>query len=87
MASGAKKTSGFGPVKNTGWHLFGTACMGKDHKKSVVDQNGKLHGTSGLYVFDASVFVSSSCVNPANTIQALSLFLSQKLSNSIKNGY
>lgn len=83
QASGATKTSGFGPIRNTGWHLFGTACMGNDPNRSVVDKNGAIHGLRGGYVFDASVFVTSSCVNPANTIQALSLFLSDKLIKDI----
>lgn len=84
-SSGAKKTSGFGPVRNTGWHLFGTTCMGENPKESVVDSNGAIHGLTGIYVFDASVFVTSSCVNPANTIQALSLYLSDKLDKKIRN--
>ena len=36
-------------VQLKNWLAFIWDCMGKDHKKSVVDQNGKLHG-SGLYV-------------------------------------
>ena len=86
-AAGAKKTSGFGPIRNTGWHLFGTACMGSDPKKSVVDAHGSVHGITGAYVFDASVFPTSSCVNPANTIQALSLYLADKLDKHIKDEY
>jgi choline dehydrogenase-like flavoprotein len=84
-SAGAKKTSGFGPIRNTGWHLFGTTCMGADPKESVVDSNGAVQGLTGVYVFDASVFVTSSCVNPANTIQALSLYLSDKLDDHIRN--
>ena len=86
-AAGAKKTSGFGPIRNTGWHLFGTTCMGSDPKNSVVDANGAVHGITGAYVFDASVFPTSSCVNLANTIQALSLYLSDKLDKHMKNEY
>lgn len=85
VAAGAKKTSGFGPIRNTGWHLFGTTCMGENPNESVVDPNGAIHGLTGAYVFDASVFVTSSCVNPANTIQALSLYLSDKLDEHIRN--
>jgi len=84
-SAGARKTSGFGPVRDTGWHLFGTMRMGEDPRKSVVDPNGAIHGLTGVYVFDASIFVTSSCVNPANTIQALSLYLSDKLDNRIQN--
>lgn len=84
-AAGAKKTSGFGPIRNTGWHLSGTACMGEDPKTSVVDPYGSVHGVKGLHVVDASVFVTSSCVNPASTIQALSLYLTNKIGEGIKS--
>ncbi len=84
-SAGAMKTSGFGPVRNTGWHLFGTACMGENPSQSVVDSRGAVHGLRGVYVFDASVFPSSSCVNPANTIQAVSLYLADKLDRAIRN--
>ncbi|MCW8889582.1 MAG: GMC family oxidoreductase [Sedimenticola sp.] len=87
VSAGAKKTSGFGPIRNTGWHLFGTMCMGSNPKESVVDPNGAVHGLNGAYVFDASVFVTSSCVNPANTIQAVSLYLSDKLDEYIRNAH
>jgi len=74
--AGARSTAAFGPVRESGWHLMGTAGMGIDEKISVVCPRGKVHGTKNLYVVDSSVFVSSSCVNPANTIQAISLYLS-----------
>eukprot|EP01037_Dinobryon_pediforme_P017964 gene17964-18199_t len=72
--AGAKRTYAHGPVRNTGWHVMGTARMGADPASSVVDARGKVHGVDGLYVADSSVFVTSSCVNPANTIQAKLLF-------------
>ena len=85
ITAGARKTSGFGPIRNTGWHLSGTACMGANPNTSVVDPYGGVHGMKGLHVVDASVFVTSSCVNPANTIQALSLYLTSKIDERIKN--
>ena len=86
-AAGAKKSSGFGPIRNTGWHLFGTACMGDDPTTSVVDSFGGVHGVKGLFVVDASVFVTSSCVNPANTIQALSLYLASKIDERMRHAH
>ena len=83
--AGAKKTSGFGPIRNTGWHLFGTTCMGENPNEAVVGACGQVYGLKGAYVFDASIFVTSSCVNPANTIQAVSLYLSDKLDKCIKD--
>ena len=84
-ASGAYKTFGFGPVKNTGWHIHGTCIMGNDPQTSVVDANGKCHDMDNLYIFDSSIFPSSSGVNPASTVQALSLLLSSKLINTLKH--
>ncbi|MFW8642672.1 GMC family oxidoreductase [Rhizobium beringeri] len=74
-AAGAVRSSAYGPVRNTGWHLLGTARMGDDPQHSVVDPSGKVHDTDNLYVIDSSVFVTGSCVNPANTIQAVALLL------------
>lgn len=82
--AGAEKTFGFGPIRNTGWHLYGTICMGDNPNKSVVNGSGKIHNLKGLYVVDSSVFTSSSCVNPANTIQALSLFLTNKIITKLR---
>lgn len=80
MASaGAQKSYAFGPVRNTGWHIMGTARMGKDKLQSVVDSKGACHDVSGLSIADASVFVTGSCVNPANTIQALALYISDQI--------
>jgi len=59
--------------------------MGANPNTSVVDPYGGVHGMKGLHVVDASVFVTSSCVNPANTIQALSLYLTSKIDERIKN--
>ena len=75
IAAGAQKTISFGPVRNTGWHLMGTARMGLDPKKSVVNQFGETHDLEGLYVVDSSVFVTSGGVNPASTLQAIALYI------------
>jgi choline dehydrogenase-like flavoprotein len=79
LAAGAQKVYANGPVRNTGWHVMGTARMGEDPKRSVVNARGKVHGIEGLYVVDSSVFVTSSCVNPANTIQAVALYLADAI--------
>lgn len=80
--AGAKKTYAFGPVRNTGWHLMGTCKMGVDPKNSVVNLMGETHDIKDLYIVDSSCFVTGSCVNPANTIQALALYLTDAI---IKN--
>jgi choline dehydrogenase-like flavoprotein len=80
--AGAKKTYAFGPVRNTGWHLMGTCKMGNDAQTSVVNATGETHDVKDLFVVDSSCFVTGSCVNPANTIQAVALYLTDDI---IKN--
>lgn len=79
MEAGAVRSQAYGPVRNTGWHILGTARMGADPAHSVVDACGKVHDIANLYVVDSSVFVTGSCVNPANTIQAVALMLADKI--------
>jgi len=51
-------------------HQMGTCRMGDDPARSVVDRWCRSHEVPGLYVVDASVFVTSGGLNPALTIQA-----------------
>jgi choline dehydrogenase-like flavoprotein len=44
--------------------------MGSDPKTSVTDAWGRVHGHPGLFVADASVFPTSTKVNPYLTIMA-----------------
>jgi choline dehydrogenase-like flavoprotein len=62
-----------------GAHLMGTARMGRNPEASVVDEWGRTHDVPNLYIFDASVFVTSSAVNPTATICALALRFARKL--------
>ena len=52
---------------------MGTARMGDDPARSVVDRNGQAHDVDNLYVVDGSVFVTGGAVNPTPTIQAIAL--------------
>ena len=56
-----------------GWHLMGTARMGKDPKNSVVNENCQSHDLENLFIVDGSVFVTGGGVNPTPTIQAIAL--------------
>ena len=77
--AGAKRTYAYGPVRNTGWHIMGTCRMGDDPSTSVVDASGNCHDVENLFIADSSVFPTGSCVNPANTIQAVALHIGQQI--------
>ncbi len=58
-------------------HQMGTNRMAINEKEGVVDPHGKVFGTEGLYVSDASVFPSASGVNPMVTNMAISDYISR----------
>jgi glycine/D-amino acid oxidase-like deaminating enzyme len=57
-------------LRLTAFHPMGTARMGSDPDRSVVDSWGRHHSTDNLWVADASVFPSCVGVNPQMTIMA-----------------
>ncbi len=81
IAAGAKVSSSFAPVKNTGWHLMGTARMGDDPRRSVVNQFGQGHRVKNLFIVDSSIFVTAGAVNPVATAQALTLMICDHIKN------
>ena len=60
-------------IRETGWHLLGTARMGDDPATSVVDRWGRCHDVPNLFIFDGSIWPTSSGMNPTATIAALAL--------------
>jgi choline dehydrogenase-like flavoprotein len=52
-------------------HLFGGCPMSADPAQGVCDEDGRVHGVSGLYVADASMIPTTIGVNPQHTIMAL----------------
>jgi choline dehydrogenase-like flavoprotein len=52
-------------------HQMGTCRMGLDARASVCDEDGRVNGTSGVYVADASLFPASTGVNPMITVMAV----------------
>jgi choline dehydrogenase-like flavoprotein len=56
---------------NPSWHNMGTAVMGNDPERSVVNGYGQAHDVPNLYVIDGSVFPTATGVNPTATISAL----------------
>jgi hypothetical protein len=60
-----------GKISVTSAHMMGGCRMGRDASDSVTDSWGRIHGTSGLYVADSSLFPKSSEINPYVTVMAL----------------
>ncbi|MHA6642807.1 GMC family oxidoreductase [Mesorhizobium sp. A623] len=73
LAAGATDISTTPLMRDCGWHLMGTARMGTDPERSVVNQYGQSHDVPNLYIYDGSVFVTSSGFNPTGTIMAVAL--------------
>ena len=60
-------------------HMCGTAVAGHDPATSVVDQWCRIHATANCFVVDSSFFPSSAAQNPALTIAAQALRVSQEV--------
>jgi choline dehydrogenase-like flavoprotein len=78
-AAGAKNIGGEAPMLNAGWHLMGTARMGTDPDRSVVNEWGRSHDVKNLFIVDGSIWVTSGGVNPTSTIQALALYIADNI--------
>jgi choline dehydrogenase-like flavoprotein len=63
-------------------HIMGTARMGDDPQRSVVDAFGRMHDLDNVYVADGSVFASSGGFNPTVTIMALALRTARHLAGA-----
>ena len=68
-----------------GWHQMGTCRMGNDPESSVVDGWGRSHDVKNLFIVDGSIFVTSGAVNPTATIQALALYIGDRIKANIAN--
>lgn len=66
-------------------HLLGTARMGDDPARSVVDSWGKVHDAGNVYIADGSTFVTSGSANPTATISALALRVARGIIADAKN--
>ena len=84
-AAGAVDVMSEYPIPFGGWHLMGTARMGTDPKRSVVNEWGRAHDCKNLFIIDGSIFVTSAGVNPTNTIQALTLYIADQIKSRLAN--
>jgi len=73
------------PILYGGWHLLGTARMGTDPARSVVNGWGRSHDVKNLFIVDGSLFVTAGGVNPTSTIQALALFVADQIKQRLAN--
>lgn len=63
-------------------HICGTCRMGRDPRKSVIDQYNKVHGLKNLYIVDSSFLPTSGGTNPALTLVANSLRVADHLTKN-----
>ena len=71
-AAGAQKIMDSGVIQPA-FHLMGTARMGDDPSRSVVNGWNQAHDVNNLFIVDGSAFVTGAGVNPTSTIGALAL--------------
>jgi choline dehydrogenase-like flavoprotein len=61
------------------FHPTGTAAAGADEQLCPVDATGRLRGTDGVWIADASILPSSPEVNPQLSIMALALGVAEEV--------
>jgi choline dehydrogenase-like flavoprotein len=66
-------------------HSMGTARMGIDPARSVVNEWGRSHDVKNLFIVDSSVFVTSAGVNPTSTLQAVALYIADAIKKRLAN--
>jgi choline dehydrogenase-like flavoprotein len=84
-AAGAVEVLKTDLLRASGWHLLGTARMGEDPERSVVNGWGRAHDVRNLFIVDGSIFVTAGGVNPTSTIQALALYIGDRMKKNLAN--
>lgn len=56
----------------TSVHVFSSCPMGENAGIAATDSYGRVHGTDGLYISDASILCGPTVVNPQGTVMAVS---------------
>jgi len=67
-------------------HELGTARMGNDPKKSVLNRFNQTHDVKNVFVTDGAAFVGAANQNPTLTILALTIRASEYLVDEMKRG-
>jgi len=87
-ASGFKNVSTFDGADNIGLgiHEMGTARMGNDPKKSVLNKWNQVHEAPNIFVTDGAAMTSSACQNPSLTYMALTARAANHAVEELKKG-
>jgi choline dehydrogenase-like flavoprotein len=67
-------------------HECGTARMGKDPLKSVLNKYNQVHAVKNVFVTDGASFVTQGCYEPTLTIMALSARAGDYIASEYKRG-
>ena len=78
-ATGARDIACEVPLPSAGSDILGTARMGPDPERSVVNEWGRCHDVKNVFIVDGSIWVTSGGVNPTSTIQALALYVADSI--------
>ena len=79
-------TRGTPGTPGLGIHEMGTACMGKDPKRSVLNKYNQAHDVANLFITDGSAMASSGCQNPSLTYMALSARAAHHAAEFLREG-
>jgi choline dehydrogenase-like flavoprotein len=67
-------------------HELGTARMGNDPKKSVLNKFNQVHDVKNVFVTDGAAFVGAANQNPTLTILALTIRACEYMADELKRG-
>lgn len=87
-AAGAKNVRVTGKPSVPGFciHEIGTARMGSDPKKSVLNAFNQTHDVKNIFVTDGAAWVSSACQNPTLTMMAITVRACDHIIDRLKKG-
>jgi len=85
LAAGAKQVTAANINTAAPGHYLGTARMGNDPERSVVDRWGRAHDVKNLFIIDGSVFTTSASALPTSTIQAIALRTADYIKTNARN--
>jgi len=71
-------------IEMMAFHPMGTCRMAHSPDKGAVNLNGELFGVKNLFVADASIFPTSTRINPQLTIMAMATRLAERVIGMVK---